>query len=63
MSSSFEINKYHVIDNDEKVKHEPKWPKNYFIFDVTHKKSATPVAIGNPKRHVRKASHCSSKQQ
>jgi len=20
--------------------HEPKWPKNYFTFDVTHKKSA-----------------------
>jgi len=22
--------------------HEPKWPKNYFTYDVTHKKSATP---------------------
>jgi len=23
-------------------KHEPKWPKNYFTHDVTHKKSTTP---------------------
>jgi len=22
--------------------HEPKWPKNYFTYDVTYKKSATP---------------------
>ena len=22
--------------------HEPKWPQNYFTYDVTHKKSATP---------------------
>jgi len=22
--------------------HEPKWPKSYFTYDVTHKKSATP---------------------
>jgi len=22
--------------------HEPKWPKNYFTYDVTHTKSATP---------------------
>jgi len=21
---------------------KPKWPKNYFTYDVTHKKSATP---------------------
>jgi len=22
--------------------HEPKWPQNYFTYDVTHKKSAPP---------------------
>jgi len=22
--------------------HEPKWPKNYFTYDVTHKKYITP---------------------
>jgi len=24
-------------------KHEPKWPPNYFTYDATHKKSATPT--------------------
>ena len=23
--------------------HEPKWPQNYFTYDVTHKKSAPPI--------------------
>jgi len=24
------------------MQHEPKWPKNYFTYNITHKKSATP---------------------
>jgi len=24
------------------MQHEPKWPKNYFTYDATHKKSANP---------------------
>jgi len=27
----------------EARQHEPKWPKNYFTYDVTHKKSTTPT--------------------
>jgi len=27
------------------------------------KSTISPVAIGNPERHMRKASHCGSKQQ
>jgi len=29
------------VDGPQARQHEPKWPKNYFTYDITHKKSTT----------------------
>jgi len=39
-----------------------EWKKSHLALRNTNGDKAT-VAIGNPKWHVRKASHCGSKQQ